>query len=87
MIVSYPLVDDNGVENGAEVSCKFKEIFGLQHMTKWDYRREAPDGPREEVHVIVAGCCTLYVGRQEFNVKADYAQVLAKLKEYNEMYE
>lgn len=85
MIKSLPMVDDSGVEYGNEVSFKYKELTAIEKMHKWSYRR-TEGGEREEFRELIDGCCTINLGRNEFNVKGDYNELLAQWKEHYEMY-
>lgn len=86
MLLSFPCVDDDGREYGGEVTFKFKDMSAVKRMSKWEYIREEPDGPRLETQKIIPDCCTIFIGREEFDIKADYDQLIAKFKEHNEMY-
>jgi hypothetical protein len=86
MIISLPVVDDDGREYGGELSFKFKDLTAIKRMDKWEYIQAEPDRPRVETRKLVEGCCTLLFGREEFDVKANYDEMVAKFKEYNEMF-
>ena len=86
MIKSYPIVDDEGRDFGGEVSFDFSKLYAVEKMYKWIWVRPAEDMPREERRELVEGCCTIHVGREEFNIRADYNEVLNLFKEQNEMF-
>lgn len=94
MLVSYPLVNEDGTLNGGEVTFRFSSITSIQHMLKWT-REPRPVVPtteetvdtilgRTERFVIVPNCLTISVNRDEFNVQGDYAELKAKLEQFNE---
>lgn len=85
MILTYPKVNDDGTECGADVSFKFKDITAMENMTKWEFLERGELG-RRDVEVPIAGCTTIHIVRQEFNIKVEYATLLAMWKEHYEMY-
>lgn len=86
MIVSYPIVDDNGNEFGGEVSVKFAHITSIEKMYKWTFMRQQIDEPRQDERSVIPGCCSIAVGPHTFDIKVDYDEMLAKWKEHYEMY-
>lgn len=87
MICSYPKINDSGIETGSEVSFKFEKIDAIEQMTKWEFVENPTTNRMEEVLILVPGCCTVYLNRQELNIKADYAELIERFKQFNEMYE
>lgn len=85
MVWSFPIVDDDGAEYGGEVSFRFKDLSAIEKMSKWNYTR-LENGEREERRELVEGCATIHIGRDEYNVKANYDELLAKFKEYSELF-
>ena len=90
MIVSYPLVNEDGAPNGGEVTFRFGSITAIQHHMKWSRERMAPTEPgdligeRVEREVVIPNCVRISINRDEFNVQADYAELKAKLAQFNE---
>lgn len=84
MILSLPEVDEHGVEFGGEVTFKFKDLTAIKKMDRWHIDRNGDE--RRETRVLVEGCCTVIFGRDEYNVKANYDDMVAKFKEQNEMF-
>jgi hypothetical protein len=85
LIVSYPRVDDAGQEFGGEISFRFSKLIGVERMYKWSYA-QIGDAPREERQQLIDGCCSIFVDRQEFSIKVSYEEIVAKLKEFCELY-
>ena len=83
MIISFPKVSDKGMLTGGEISIKFKLIDAVEPLHHYNFDREA----NEDIEIIVPNCCTLYIGRNEFNVSANYDELKKQLKEMNELYE
>lgn len=88
MIVSFPLVNERGIANGAEVTCRFSDIYALENLTRYvrqprtlDDHLLPDDGDRYE---LVPGCVTIYTPRSEFTVQADYAELKQRLTDLNE---
>ena len=90
MIVSYPLVNEDGTLTGCEVSFRLTGLLAIAHMDRWV--RE-PRNNLQEVHVgnpfadryeRVAGCVTVYLSRGEFDIQADYDDLLVKMKALDE---
>jgi len=89
MIKSYPIVTDEGIDTGSEVSFKWKDVIGVQKLFSWEYNRSSPGDPNSSRPSVVPECCTIYVGRHELNIRADYDELIKELKELDEesMYE
>lgn len=90
MILTYPKVNDDGTECQADVSFLFKQIVAVEQMTKWQFLERGDDGGlpiRRDVEVPIPGCTTIYVAREQFNIKVEYPVFLALWKEHYEMYE
>ncbi len=88
MIKSYPVVTDDGVDTGSEISFQWKHIVGIQKLFTWDFRRGTSEGV-SNVPTVVPECCTVYFGDHELNIRADYNELVQELKELDEdgMYE
>jgi hypothetical protein len=86
MIVSYPLVNEDGTLNGCQVCFRLGTVFAIKHMDRWirDLRNEAAERPLADRYEPVPGCITVYLGHGEFNIQADYAETMAKMKDLNE---
>jgi len=87
MLVSYPLVRENGSRTGAEVTMHFNDIRTVEQMTRWVREEEPLDGPATG-RALVPGCIsiTLKFGR-EFEVEADYNQLKEMLREFGGWYD
>jgi hypothetical protein len=83
MIVSYPIVNSDGAENGCKVSFRLGSLYAIETMSKW-VREDIDDIESVERYMPIPGCITVYVQRGEFNIKADYADLELKMKELNE---
>lgn len=83
MILSYPKVKSDGELTGGEISFRFKDLVAVEQLHHYRFR---PDD-REETEVVVPGCCTVVIGRNDFNIKAEYAEIVVLFKQLNEMYE
>lgn len=85
MIKTYELVTDDGRDTGGRVSFKWKEVVGVQQLYKYDHRR-SEDGNYEDIIEVVPGCCTIYVGRNEFHIKVNYDEIVNQLNEEEIVY-
>lgn len=91
MIVSYPLVNEDGSVTGCEVSFRLSGLHAIEHMNRWVRRPhqtldEALATPRDNVdrYEMVPGSVTIHLARGEFNIQADYADLKAKMIALNE---
>lgn len=88
MIVSFPLVNERGMLNGAEVTCRFIDIHAIENLTRY-VRQPRTLGERlinddVDTYELVPGCVIIYTTRTEFTVQADYAELKARLVSINE---
>ncbi len=88
MIVSYPLVNDDGTVTGCEVSFRLGGLYAIENMNKWVRVLRNDDGrlahPDADHYEPIPGCVVVYLARGEFNIQADYADLKAKMIDLNE---
>lgn len=78
MILSYPMVNENGDLNGAEVSFRLQDVKAVQQFTDWD-RRRSPEG------ALIEGCSLVTMEHNTFEIKADYNELKELFKQWNEI--
>jgi hypothetical protein len=78
MILTYPMVNDDGTLTGAEVSLRLKDIEAVKHMCRWtDHRGETVE--------LIPDCVVIYTrARHEFEVKAPYKEIKILMIEFEE---
>lgn len=89
MIVSFPLVNDDGTVTGCEVSFRLGGLYAIENMNRWVRVPRTLDETLAARHDVdhyepVPGCVVVYLARGEFNIQADYADLKAKMIELNE---
>lgn len=86
MIETYSRVNEDGTQTGCQVSFRLASIYAIEHMDRWVRRPHDPleTGGNVDTYEPVPGCVTVYLGRGEFDIQADYADLLAKMKAINE---
>lgn len=90
MVVSYPVVNNNGELTGAEVTLRFSDIKAINHMSKWvrmprTLEQQLNLNHEDEDHYqLVPGCVTIVTLGNDFQVKADYDTLKAQMIDLNE---
>ncbi len=87
MLLSFPIVNDTGAPNGAEVTLRLTSIVAIEHLTRFVRSERSLDREdRDDIYELVPGCIQIYQGRNSFNVTADYAALkeLMLSTEWNE---
>ena len=88
MIVSYPLVNEDGTLTGCEVSFRLGGLYAIENMNRWVRRPRTADIDAElravDHYEPVPGCVVIYLARGEFNIQAEYLDLKNKMVELNE---
>lgn len=90
-MLSCPIVNDQGVLTGAEVTFRLADVCAIEHMSRWvrtprtlDETLANPRAFDDERYELVPECLTISLGRCEFNIKTDYAQLKQQMIALNE---